>query len=268
MCLALVALKAHNQYPLVVGLNRDEFYSRKSEPVHRWKESPEILAGKDVQQGTWMGVTFSGRLAMVTNFRDPKVRRDAPRSRGLIATDFLVSQKAAEEFLSKLNLTQYNPFNLILGCLDELLFYSSRSVTSLVIPPGIHGLSNGNLNEPWPKVVRGKQKLESVLKGGTEISPYSILEILADPWQPPDSELPNTGVGLERERALAPIFISSPERDYFTRCSTVLLFDSFGKVTYSEKIYSRETESKIVEHTFHLNHPETLESKAVANPQD
>jgi uncharacterized protein with NRDE domain len=38
-----------------------------------------------------------------------------------------------------------------------------------------------------------------------------------------DAALPDTGIGIERERLLSPIFVTTPDGRYGTRCSTLML---------------------------------------------
>ncbi|MCB1814019.1 MAG: NRDE family protein, partial [Candidatus Competibacteraceae bacterium] len=72
MCLILLAYKQHPEYPLILAANRDEFYRRPTQPLQPWQDAPHVLAGRDLQAGgTWLGVSADGRLATVTNFRNP-----------------------------------------------------------------------------------------------------------------------------------------------------------------------------------------------------
>ena len=101
MCLVLFALGMHPRYPLIVASNRDEYHNRPAAPIHRWKDYPNIIAGRDLEQsGTWMGVTESGRWAIVTNFREQKTTSNRKESRGNLTKNFLtqvlVSLKALE----------------------------------------------------------------------------------------------------------------------------------------------------------------------------
>lgn len=56
---------------------------------------------------------------------------------------------------------------------------------------------------------------------------------MTDQELPPDKELPETGVGLEMERVLAPAFVVSPE--YGTRLTTVILIDHNNKIQFRER---------------------------------
>jgi uncharacterized protein with NRDE domain len=88
MCLILFAWQQHAQYKLVVAANRDEFYARPTAPAQFWHDTPQILAGRDLEQGgTWLGVTRSGRFAAITNVRDPSAKIGA-HSRGHLGAQF------------------------------------------------------------------------------------------------------------------------------------------------------------------------------------
>jgi uncharacterized protein with NRDE domain len=84
-------------------------------------------------------------------------------------------------------------------------------------------------------VERGKRGLEALIGGSCPPSPEALLDLLADRSRPPDDSLPDTGVGLEWERVLSPLFIESPL--YGTRSSTVLLIDGRGGVTFVERVF-------------------------------
>jgi hypothetical protein len=76
-------------YALLLALNRDELLTRPSQPAHFWSDDPHIFAGRDlVQGGTWLGLSRSGRIGWLTNFRDTLVDSEA-HTRGDLVTDFL-----------------------------------------------------------------------------------------------------------------------------------------------------------------------------------
>lgn len=242
MCLILFAWKAHRRYPLILIANRDEFYDRPTAPAAFWDDAPGLLAGRDLQEGgTWLGVTRTGRLAALTNYRDPaSLKSDVP-SRGRLLSDYLRGRGTPEHYLRgvRRKADQYNSFNLLAGNLTELFCYSNRGGL-LAVPPGIHGISNHLLDTPWPKVRAGKEALARALKESRKPSPEGLFALLADRSLPPDDQLPATGVGLEWERLLAPRFIVSPH--YGTRSSTVLIIDGRGRVTLVERAYNGSAE--------------------------
>jgi uncharacterized protein with NRDE domain len=67
------------------------------------------------------------------------------------------------------------------------------------------------------------------------ITSQLLFEFLYDGERAADDQLPDTGIGLERERALSSMFIKSP--GYGSRCSTVILIDQDNNVEFSERVY-------------------------------
>ncbi|MBT2581581.1 NRDE family protein [Planococcus sp. ISL-109] len=236
MCLINLQFQHHPRYKLIVAANRDEFYGRPAAPAHFWKDAPAILAGRDLSQmGTWLGVNKSGRFAALTNYRDPEHMAAGARSRGELVTQFLEGHISPEAYLQAIDDRQYAGFNLIAGDAEGLYYYNNIHGEPVKVPPGTHGLSNHFLNTPWPKVERGKEKLEAYVSLNEDVQLDRLFEILADAEQASDDRLPQTGVGLELERALSPMFIKMP--DYGTRSATVLLIDHEGLVTFAERSY-------------------------------
>ena len=247
MCLILFASEASSRYRLVLAANRDEAYSRPTAPAAFWEEAPNVLAGKDLKSGgSWMGVTRSGKVAAVTNFRGPgKVWEGAP-SRGNLVSNFLMNGDSPDVFLDTLRTRarNYNGFNLLVGDTEGLWWYSNRydDEQPRRIIPGIHGLSNHLLDTPWPKVERGKHALAHLMVGEKEIMPEQVFPSLEDRSPAADDELPDTGVGLELERVLSTPFIRT--QHYGTRSSTVLLIEHTGSVTFVERSFNPEDESQ------------------------
>ena len=246
MCLILFANEPNSRYRLVLAANRDEFYSRPTAPATFWQEAPDVLAGKDLRSGgSWMGVTRSGKVAAITNFRGPsKVWEDAP-SRGELVSDFLMSGESPDVFIDKLRprAQTYNGFNLLLGSEEGLWWYSNRyDEQPYMIDPGIHGLSNHLLDTSWPKVECGKRALKHLVVGEKEITPEQVFSILEDRSPAADAELPDTGVGLELERVLSAPFIRT--QDYGTRSSTVVLVECTGDLTFVERSFDPPGESQ------------------------
>jgi uncharacterized protein with NRDE domain len=243
MCIILLAYKSHPVYPLVLAANRDEFYERPTAVAHFWEDAAGLLGGRDLERGgTWLGVTKAGRIAAITNFREPGERvTDAP-SRGLLVSDFLRSRETPQAYLERLatDAAPYNGFNLILGDSQSLYYYSNRGHAPRALAPGLYGVSNHLLDTAWPKVAKGKWALAEILASDDAPQTDAIFRLLADRACADDHCLPNTGVGLELERTLSPLFITSPV--YGTRSSTVLLQDQDDKVTFIERTFTRGSE--------------------------
>jgi len=240
MCLILFAIDSHSDYDLIIAANRDEFYKRPTLSAHIWKDPAWLLAGKDLEGGgTWLGMNLEGRLSMLTNFRDlSNIRQNAP-SRGALVRDFFLTDRSADRYTRDLVArgSVYNGFNLI--CLDGAGSYyvSNYAEGQTQIPRGIHGLSNGVLNEPWPKVAKGKEALEQVINEG--VSVQGLFKILYNDRIAADDELPDTGVGLDWERTLSPMFIKSD--NYGSRTSTVILRRRDGYVRFAERTYNTDS---------------------------
>ncbi|WP_340084930.1 NRDE family protein [Siminovitchia sp. FSL H7-0308] len=242
MCIIFAAYKSHPDFNLIVAANRDEFYSRKAAPAHFWKDDPNILAGRDLEQmGTWMGVTLSGRFAALTNYRDPNEEQANKQSRGHIVRDFLSGSEEPEHFLDSLQSKKKNfrGFNLLVGNQSSLMYYSNIENKAKALRPGVYGLSNHLLNSPWPKVEKGKASMLKLIAEKT-IDHEKLFEILRDDEPALEDELPKTGVPLDLEKTLSSIFIRSPH--YGTRCSTVLTVSKKGEVQLIERTYSNPSE--------------------------
>ena len=250
MCLAVLAINAHPDWPLIVAANRDEYHARPTQAMHPWSENPDWLAGKDLLAGgTWLGVTTSGRFALLTNVRDPAHHQHHAPSRGALITDFLGSQHSTSQHLDTLAQTanQYNGFNLIAQQSDGQIWHASNYQTPFAhpMPAGIHGISNALLNTPWPKTERTTEALKTYLAptaSATATTPITadelyeaLLEIMRDTTPIDDALLPSTGISLPRERLLATPFIVSPY--YGTRCSTFLMRHRNGHQWVQEDSY-------------------------------
>ena len=256
MCTVLINYDTHPDYRLILASNRDEFYSRPARLASFWDESPHVFSGRDLLgNGTWLGISKSGKIACVTNYREPHfVTNSKGPSRGSLVSRYLIEDISADDYLKQLILNgkDYSGFNLIFGRVDKLLYYSNRSESHLQIYPGVHGLSNHLLDTPWPKVQKGKDLLGRLNGLNNEKLTAALFEILADRTTYPDSLLPDTGVGLEMERMLSPVFIST--EIYGTRTSTVILIDRNNEVTFIEKTHDANQKSPfVVNRTFKIN---------------
>lgn len=243
MCLIIFAYRSLPGFRLVLAANRDEFYSRPTRQVAYWDDAPGVLAGRDLKAGgTWLGITRTGRFAAITNYREVSSNREGAPSRGGLVKDFLLGNSTPHDYLKTLRDKgqAYNGFNLIVGDTKNLLYFSNKNERIWNIKPGIHGLSNHLLDTPWPKVIQGTSRFHSLVNEKIIFSPEDIFSILADHSTPSNEELPNTGVGLEWEKILSPIFITSDI--YGTRCSSILLWENTGQITFLERTYDKQTQ--------------------------
>lgn len=237
MCLILFAHRVHPRYPLVIAANRDEFHERETHPASWWPDE-SILGGRDLEAGgTWLGVNPHGAFAAVTNYRDPSVNEPGSPSRGDLPVAALRAGRPGAAFGDWVDShgDRYNGFNLLFGDERAVRYSSNRGVGTRLLEPGLYGLSNHLLESPWPKVERGKSLMRTHLAASSGPDPEALLDMLHDRQRPDDAHLPDTGIGLEWERLLAPMFIVS--RRYGTRASTVVLLDETGLLSFAERTY-------------------------------
>ncbi|AMQ05503.1 NRDE family protein [Sporosarcina psychrophila] len=238
MCLINFHYADHPMYKLIVAANRDEFYERPTASAEFWTDQPDILAGRDLlHMGTWLGITKSGRFAALTNYRDPGEANADKKTRGDIVTNFLAGNVSPEVFLETLKERKddYAGFNILVGDADSLFYFSNKQPEIMEVSAGTHGLSNQFLNTAWPKVVKGRTTLRDYVLEHAIIDTDALFELISDADVAPDALLPNTGVGLDLERQLSPLFIKTP--NYGTRSSTVLLVGHDLSITFVERTF-------------------------------
>ncbi len=235
MCLIAFAWNIHPRWRLLLVGNRDEFHARPSDGLARWSARP-IIGGRDRQAGgTWLGVTDEAKCCVVTNVRDPQ---DPQRgeSRGLLATDFLEGAVGAEAHSRRLLTVaaNYRPFNVLTFDAHAAFYQGNRPEPHLqAVAPGVHGLSNADFNTPWPKTRALVQRLQAWVDDGDDANFAPLFDALADERRAPDAQLPDTGVGLERERWLSAAFLRGEH--YGTRASTLVAIDHDGAGTIIER---------------------------------
>lgn len=99
MCIALLAT-SHPQYALVILNSREEYILRPTSRPHFWAHQPsgnQVLSSRDLlrrERGTWMGISRTGRVAVLTNYRERIDPQDAQnvhgvKSRGEIVNSWL-----------------------------------------------------------------------------------------------------------------------------------------------------------------------------------
>ena len=254
MCLIVLARQVHPDYPLIVLAHRDEFTARPSQPLTWWPDA-STLAGRDLAAGgTWLGAHRNGRFAAVTNVREGPPQASA-RSRGELVPNWLHNPALdAEQHQTQLAAArQYSGFNLLFGDWHRgrlQLHYSSNRFPGREVAPGIWALSNGEFDAPWPKARRAKAALADLLDQGSTPAP-DWLDALADDQIAADHELPDTGIGLDKERWLSPMRITGPH--YGTRAATLLSLRADGELQLHERSLAPELGGQITaQHSFNL----------------
>ncbi|MEO5559353.1 MAG: NRDE family protein [Dokdonella sp.] len=236
MCLLLIAINTTPQFPLLLLGNRDEFHARASAPAQKWDADGRVVGGRDlVAGGSWLGLRDDGRFAAVTNLRTG-VPATAPKSRGWLVRDFALGDESPHVFLDALRRTagDYGPFNFVVGDRNGVFALSSADTLVRELGQGVHVISNGPIGVHWPKTERLQQRFEEMIqRDAGAIDEARLLDLLGDESQPADVTLPDTGVGLELERRLAPIFIRGDH--YGTRASTLLARGADGRRVLHER---------------------------------
>ena len=229
MCIVALAWHVLEDTPICLISNRDEFYNRPSEKLFAWKNSP-IIAGQDLQSGgTWMGVTASGRWAVLTNYRDARDQKSYPTSRGHIIQSFLESDLTPIRFAQQLEKNQcdYAGFNLFVGDVEQAIYMSNRGEAPQILARGVYVVSNGLMTEHWEKTRHLRKRFtqeflpmlqqENMSEQDLE---FAVWDILEDERKIDQDLLPDTGIPIELETLLSSTFIQSP--NYGTRCSNFL----------------------------------------------
>lgn len=257
MCLIAFAIGAVPGYPLLIAANRDEHLDRPTLPLHAWQldNGTPVVAGRDQHAGgTWLGVTPQGRVAMLTNVREASVP-NAPQSRGELVTRWLQGDMDWQAFAYGVQAHLFSGFNLVLGDLarGEWAWISNRrpgagdaitlgSVVGRPLATGIYGLSNAALDTPWPKTVRLKRAMQSVVDQSTSALTGEwrkpLLSALLDRRQAAAELLPTTGAPRVWEQALSSPFVDFAERRYGTR-SSLLVCASADEVQMEEWTHER-----------------------------
>lgn len=231
MCLVAIAWQVHPRYPLILLGNRDEYHQRPSVAADWWAESPGVFGGRDLRAGgSWLGISRSGRLAVVTN--NP-LRPPAPEhrlSRGALVSDWLTGSAGTGEFLAAVetHAAHYAGFGLLVGTLagglEGFVTPAGTLGARWRIPAGVTLLANSPREAPWPKVVWLERELGAYLgRPLPEAGPSTeeLLSLVARrmPVAEPEADTPTA-------RARVTPFVTGA--DYGTRASTLILADERG----------------------------------------
>lgn len=235
MCLIVFSWHAHPAYRLVLAANRDEYHARPARDAHWWPDQPDVLAGRDLQAGgTWLAVNRRGKFAAITNYREMQRTTGRLRSRGEIVSRFVSGDRQPDEFASAIDGSHYAGYSLLAADRRQLVYTSNRSEQPSFIEPGVYGLSNANLDTPWPKLIRTRTALQDLITANA-VDENALLRILADPTPAPVGELDDSELPFTLARALSAPFIAAG--DYGTRCSTTLLWTYDDVVEVTERTF-------------------------------
>lgn len=152
MCLVVVLYRVIEGAPILVAANRDERFDRPGLPPRTFRGPPRYMCGVDRKaKGTWLGVNQHSVLAAVTNREKAGLSAD-PRSRGLLCRDLLACASARDAAaLAAKELTEGSYAGANYVCLDPkyaAVVYGGREVEVVEMEPGLHLLTNGDLDDP------------------------------------------------------------------------------------------------------------------------
>lgn len=255
MCIVALAWQVLPNTPICLISNRDEFYQRPTAPLAAWQQSL-IYAGQDLQSGgTWMGVTATGRWAVITNFRDGQDQRQYLTSRGHIIQQFLESDLTPIRFAQTLAVKQceYAGFNLFVGDAKQAVYMSNCGEAPQVLAQGVYVVSNGLMSDAWEKTKHLRKRFTQEFLPLLQLNEqqqqeydlnYVVWDILQDERKVAVDLLPKTGIAEDMELLLSSTFIQSTV--YGTRCSNFLrLKDQTWQ--WLEKSQQGETAGHIIE---------------------
>ncbi|XP_029534313.1 transport and Golgi organization 2 homolog isoform X4 [Oncorhynchus nerka] len=235
---------------LILAANRDEFYNRPTKAADFWVSNSEILSGLDLEEGkeggSWLGINKRGKLAALTNYLEGRPNPDA-QGRGFLVSNFLTDHSQdSYSYLKRVSSERhlYNGFNLLTAEFkakeDTMCYYGNRGNTKPIHlnPAGIYGLSNSLLETPWRKLQHGKRLFTSVVNQPLpcEVLVQDLLNVLNnEELNTPDPAQESQGEGYSRPmlRVLSSVCVRSPH--YGTRTNTIILIDSSGNVTFTER---------------------------------
>jgi uncharacterized protein with NRDE domain len=222
MCLIAVGFAASSKYPLVVAANRDERHARAAVAADWWADAPGVLGGRDLLAGgSWLAMNRNGRLAAVTNRPDHGWPAPA-KSRGSLVADYVRGSDSINGFSSSLaaDAEHYGGFNLLLRDADRLSFVSNRE-RGAWLTAGVHAFGNTARDTRWPKLRRARDRLAAWLQRPAPIE--ALFDLLAERAPRRD----DVDLDLSSAFVLGPVF--------GTRCSTIVLIDAGGDVTFTER---------------------------------
>lgn len=255
MCLITFRYDPKSEYPFVLIANRDESYRRASAAIHRWKDIPTIIGGRDFKAGgTWLAFNESGKFAAITNqpFTDHSTME--PSSRGALITDYLTNDMSTLEYAEQLRQHRFNyeGYQLLFGRLDNLYVYNN--VTDHIIQVGhpLHSISNTQDDLSCYRQEKSEKELEELLTDTNNVSLDDLIQLFQDQEVNPNFEHYPMHLDKEYARAASSIFIR--QDDIFgTVSTTAILVNRRSEVTMKEVKYNPEKaiQETVLDFTIH-----------------
>ena len=156
MCTSVILFRKEHNWPLIIGSNRDESFSRKSLiPARHWpKLNSQIVGGYDIKaKGTWCAINEIGILAIIHNKNLKENNNIIKQSRGNIILNILNSDKIEISLKKLQNLNQqfFNGFNILLADKSNCFWGKHESVNKKIeineINEGLSILTDKDIND-------------------------------------------------------------------------------------------------------------------------
>ena len=155
MCTLVLLRRPGDDWPVIVGANRDEMVDRPWRgPDRHWPDREDVVAGQDLEAGgTWLGLNDHGVVAGILN--RPGALGPAPnkRSRGELVLEALDHADAADAAaaLADLDGAAYRPFNLVIADNRDAFWLTLRTEGGRVekhpIAEGLSMITANDLND-------------------------------------------------------------------------------------------------------------------------
>lgn len=151
MCILAIQYRLVPEAPILVAMNRDERYERRSITPAIQSGKPRILCGIDQQaSGTWLGVNQHGLLVAACN--RPKMQSPlAPRSRGLLCRELLrcgSAREAVDKAMEELNGENYDGVNYVMADAESgWVVHGGDEIEAVQLEDGLSIVSNGDVND-------------------------------------------------------------------------------------------------------------------------
>jgi len=230
----------HSNSPLILVDNRDEFFERPTAPAYWWEPGSSIYAPQDLEspsRGTWIGVTKSGRFAVLVNSFETE-KKSYELSRGELPKLFLESDLAPREWIEWVQKQEMfhksGGFALLVGTAAPVVHYEfvSNHDRDLPQPDQTVALSNGTITDSsWTKVRDAMTLFEPLLSIDNQADliqrSFALLNSSA--------VAPETREDLRKSIFIPPTRLRDTNGTYGTRTQTVVLIDTEGQLTFVQR---------------------------------
>lgn len=250
MCLAAIRFlpRAHN-YKLILIFNRDETYPRPNKGLHWWNN--QLIGGMDMEPGreggSWLVMTKQGKLSALTNVLQKQIQLNKS-GRGRLVVDYCESDDSAAAYFNKLNLSTYNPFNLLLLDIakSECFFFNSGDEALTDLNDGkCHVMSNAPVvNSEWLKAQSLRSQFQTIIEKENVPKADMIHELLLllqnDTFCGHDPAVLKQGkplisrIGMETYSSIMIRGENATQCEYGTRTHSIIIVDKDNNCTFVE----------------------------------